>query len=206
MSIAGEVNVPALTERVKRILTTPKTEWLVIDAEATTVERLYKSYIIPLAAIPAVAGFIGNSIIGTAGFLGYYRVPIVTGLIMMIVGYVLSLAMCYIAALIVDKLAPTFGSVSNMTRALQLVAYAYTPVWVGGIAAILPMLSMLVMLVAGLYAIYLFYLGIPVMMKTPQDKVIPYMAVSAVVMIVLGFIVGMITAMIVGGAAIATSL
>ena len=49
---------------------------------------------------------------------------------------------------------------------------------------ILPPLSSLALL-AGLYAIYLFYLGMTPMMKTPDDQVIPYMAVSAVVVVVL---------------------
>ena len=55
-----ELNVPALQERVKRILTDPTREWPVIAAEQTSIEQLYRTYIGPLALIPAVAGFIGN--------------------------------------------------------------------------------------------------------------------------------------------------
>jgi hypothetical protein len=48
--------------------------------------------------------------------------------------------------------------------------------------------------VAGLYAIYLFYLGLPAVMHTPADKVVPYMVVCAIVDIVVMLIVGSVTA------------
>ena len=59
-------------------------------------------------------------------------------------------------------------------------------------------------LVGGLYSIYVFYLGLPVMMKTPEAKVIPYMAVSALVIIVLWFVAMMITGAVVGSMFIAS--
>src|SRR5512139_2191924 len=114
MPMTADVNVPALTERVKKILTSPQSEWSVIEAEPTTVTGLYTGYIALLAAIPVIAQFIGFSIIGfNAGFLGTYRTPIVSGLANAVVSYVLSLAMVYVAALVISKLAPTFNSVAN---------------------------------------------------------------------------------------------
>ena len=56
-------------------------------------------------------------------------------------------------------------------------------------------------ILAALYSIYLFYVGIPVMMKTPDAKVIPYMVVAAVVVIVVMFVLGMFAALITGGSA-----
>lgn len=198
MPMTAEVNVPALKERVTKILTDPKAEWPVIEAEATTVDKLYKGYIMPLAAIPAVASFIGMSFIGVnAGFLGTYRTPIVRGVVGMIVTYVLTLAMVYVAALVISKLAPTFQSKSDDLQALKLVAYAQTAAWIAGVLSVIPVLGMLA-IIGGLYSIYLFYLGLPVMMKTPQDKVIPYMVVSAIVVIVLAIVVGLCTGAIIG--------
>ena len=54
--------------RVKSILLSPRTEWPVIDAEAATVRGIYRDYLVWLAAIPAIAGFIGLSVIGVGGF------------------------------------------------------------------------------------------------------------------------------------------
>jgi hypothetical protein len=52
--------------------------------------------------------------------------------------------------------------------------------------------------VAGLYAIYLFYVGVTPLMQTPADKVIPYMAVSALVLLLIYVIVGAITGAVTG--------
>lgn len=199
MTMTSDVDTAAIQARVTKVLTDPKNEWPVIEKEPTTLEKLYKGYIIPLAAIPVIASFIGTVFIGVnMGFLGTYRTPIVRGVFWAIVSYVLALAAVYIAAFVVNKLAPTFQSQPSDTQSLKLVAYAETPVWIAGALHILPFLGALAGLIGGLYAIYLFYLGLPVMMKTPQDKVIPYMLVAAVVIIVLMFCVTVITGMIVG--------
>ena len=192
-----DVNAPALQERVKRILMDPKGEWPVIAAEATTTEKLYSSYIVPLAAIPVVANFIGSSIIGvTLPFMGTYRVGIVRGVVAAFVSYVMALIMVYVAAMVVDKLAPKFDSTPNQIQALKLVAYSYTASWLAGIFMVIPVLSPLAIL--GLYSIYLFYVGLPVMMKTPESKVVPYMVVSALVIIALVFVAGLVTAAVTG--------
>lgn len=205
MPTTTDAAAPALQDRVRRILTTPKTEWAVIEAESTDVATLYKSYIIILAAIPAVAAFIGTTMIGTTvPFVGTIRTPVATGFAHMVVSYVLGLVGVYIAALIIDKLAPTFDSTPNMIQALKLVAYAMTPVWVAGVLYIIPALGIIV-LIASLYSIYLFYLGVPVLMKTPEAKVVPYMVVAAIVTIVVSIVMGAIAALFFGAATLGTT-
>ena len=203
MSNMIDVNGPALIDRVKKILTDPKREWPIIAAEPTTTEKLYSSYIVPLAAIPAIAGFIGSSIIGSSmPFVGAYRVGIITGLVTAFLTFVLTLVMVYVAAMIVDKLAPTFDSTPNQIQALKLVAYSYTAAWVASVFTAIPLLFLIAFL-GSLYTIYLFYVGLPVTMKTPESKVIPYMVVSAVAVICLSILVGVFTAAIVGIFAVA---
>lgn len=196
MATAVNTQPPSLADRAKRIITDPKAEWPVIEPEQTTTEKLYREYIVILAAIPILAGLVGGVIIGSPGLLGWSRTPIVGGLVWAIVAYVLGLVGVFVAAFIVDKLAPTFDSQPNQMQALKLVAYAYTPAWVAGAAGVIPVLGTLVGLLGSLYAIYVFYLGLPVMMKTPDAKVIPYMLVAAVVIIVLTFVMFMIGGLI----------
>lgn len=175
--------------RVKNILSTPKTEWPVAAAEPATVGSLYTGYIAILAALPAIAGFIKGSLIGTS-FLGVtVRASIGAGIGQMLLGYALSLALAYVVALIIDALAPTFGGQKNIVQALKTVAYTWTAVWVAGIGAIVPWLSLLILLAGAIYSIYLLYLGLPHTMKCPQDKAGGYTAVSVIVAFVLGWIV-----------------
>ncbi len=195
-----------LQARITNIITKPKEEWPVIAQEQTTVAALYQSYICLLAAIPAVATFIGHSVIGiTLPFVGHYRAPMGTALVGAVVSYVLTLASVYIAAMVIEKLAPNFGSKGDTVQALKLVAFAYTPAWVAGILGIIPALGILI-IIASLYCIYLFYIGLPHMMQTPADKVIPYMIVSALIIIVLSIIVGVIVGIFTAPALISPAL
>ena len=71
-----------IVERAKNICLAPTKEWEVIEGESTPAANLVGSYVAPLVAIGAIAGFIGGSIIGrTIPFIGTYRVGIVPGVI-----------------------------------------------------------------------------------------------------------------------------
>jgi hypothetical protein len=183
-----------LVERAKRILLTPKTEWEVIDAEPATVGELYTGYIIPLAAIGPIAQFIGYSLIGFRIPFGggVYRTPIGQGITGAVVGYILGLVGVYVFALIIDALAPTFGGTKNQIQALKVAAYSATAGWLAGIFAIVPGLRWLGLL--GLYSLYLLWLGLPVLMKAPQEKATGY----TVVAIVVGFVLAIIVATVAG--------
>jgi hypothetical protein len=99
---------------------------------------------------------------------------------------------------VLDFLAPNFGSQKNFGRAVQLVAYSYTPSWVAGIFYIIPALGILALL-AGLYGLYLLYLGLPQIMKTPDDKVVIYLVVTIVAVIIVSFILTAILTAVVFG-------
>ena len=184
-----------LIQRVQDILLKPKETWPAIAAEPATVASIYQNWLIFLAAVPAVAAFIGLSIIGVGGFGFGLRVPILSGLVHMVLSYALSLGMVYVLALIVDALAPTFGGTKNPIAALKVVAYGSTAGFVGGIFSLIPMLGVLGIL-AGLYSIYLIYLGLPVLMRNPPDKSAGYTAVVIVISIVAMVILSAITSML----------
>jgi hypothetical protein len=184
--------MPLIT-RVKNILLSPGTEWEMIRSETDTPQSLLGKYVVPLTLVPAIALFIGYGLIGIDAV--FIRVSgIRWGLIMAADSFITSILTYFICTYVVDALAPSFSSEKNIGRSAQLVAYSSTAVWVSGIFNIIPSLSILGIL--GLYSIYLFYLGIPVMKKTPQDKRVPYMIVSAIVIIVIGLVVNMIVSRI----------
>jgi hypothetical protein len=188
----------AMVNRVKGICLTPKTEWDAIAEEETSTADLFKGYAVPLAAIPPIAAFIGGSLIGRSmPFVGSYRVPIVSGLVMAIFTFVMALVGIFVVSLIIDALAPSFGAEKNSGQAIKVAVYSYTPAWVAGVLQILPMLGLLAIL-AGLYGLYLLYLGLPRLMKCPQEKAVGYTAVVVVCAIVLSLVVGAVGAGIMG--------
>jgi len=186
-----------LVERAKSLILTPASEWDKISSETHTVQGLYTGWIMILAAIPAIAGFIGFSIVGVGAFGLSYRVPIVNGISHAIASYLLSLGSVYVFALVIDALSPKFGGEKNFMQAFKVAAFAPVASWLAGIFAILPALSILGLL--GLYSLYLLYVGLPRLMKTPAEKALPYTAVVIIVGIVISVIVGAISGFMLPG-------
>ena len=182
-----------IVSRVQQLILKPKEEWVKIKEEKITLAELFTSYAMILLAIPAVAQFIGWSLIGRRiPFVGTYRMGIGTGFLRAILFYVLTLVSVYVFGIIINALAPTFSSKSDATAAMKLAVYSMTPAWVAGVLYIIPLLDILVIL-ASLYGIYILYLGfVCPMMDTPKEKVLAYMIVSLIVAVVVWVVVAVI--------------
>jgi hypothetical protein len=190
----------SLIDRIKNICLTPGTEWPVIAAEASSTGSLISGYVAPLAGVSAIAGFIGNSIVGrSAMFMGTYRLSMGTGLGLAVWTFVGAIIGVFIISFIINALAPTFGGEKNAERAMKVAVYSYTPAWVAGVLQILPALWALSIL-GGLYGLYLLYLGLPVLMKSPPEKSIAYTLVTVICAIVLSIVVTSVGAMVGFGA------
>lgn len=156
-----------LLERVKNILLTPRTEWPVIEREFTEPAFLFARYVAVLALIPALAGFVGQSLVGVKVSVGTFREPIASGLADAAITYLLSFVVVYVVAMAIDLLARSFGGERNFMHALKLSVYGHTPVWLSGIFLIMPGLRFLSIL--SLYAAYLVWTGLPVLMRAPRQ-------------------------------------
>ena len=195
-----------LIDRAKNLIVTPKTEWDAIAADPTPTGQIITGYVLPLAAVAAVAGFIGMCLVGMSlPFLGTYRMGIGWGLGLAIYNVIMAVVFVYVIGFIVDALAPTFGGQKNMAQAVKLGAYSYTPVWIASIVTIIPALGILV-LFGALYALYLLYLGLPRLMKSPAEKSAGYTALVVVCAIVVGFIISMIGGLITAPAMMAAHM
>jgi hypothetical protein len=180
-------------ERIKAILTSPRTEWPRIEAESATVGGIVRDWFVWLAAIPAIASFVGFSLIGAGAFGVTVRVPILAGLVQAVVGVALSVAMAWVVAKIADALAPRFGGRSDFLAAFKLVAYGATASMVAGVFYVIPSLSPLA-LVGALWSVWLLYAGVPVLMKVPAERALSYTAVLIVCAMLAGLVVGWIGA------------
>jgi Yip1 domain len=170
-----------LFERVKNILLQPRNEWPKIASETASVQSLYVGYILILAAIGPLAMMVRSV---AAGFG--------TGIPFAIGVYLLTLVSVFIVALIVDTLAPTFGSERSFVGSLKVVAYAYTAVWVAGIFRLIPTVGGIIALLAGIYSIYTFYLGLSPVKKCPAAKAVAYTIVVLICNILLFWVLGLV--------------
>jgi hypothetical protein len=181
----------SLVDRAKNIIMQPKLEWPVIDAEPSTIGDIYRNYVVILAAIPALCTAIGLFLMGNGFF--HFSASFIIG--QAILSYVLTLVGVYIFALILEALAPSFGGTKDRVKAFKLAAYSWTAAWVASVVLIIPLLGILV-LVAAIYGFYILYLGVPVLMKVPEDKAVVYTIVAIVGMIIIYFLISIVTSRI----------
>jgi hypothetical protein len=177
----------ALLERVKQILFQPSATWETIAGEFTTTGQLYKSYVIPLAALPAVCQIIGSILWGKPTFFGSIRIPAVTAVQAGATFYVLWLLGVFLLALIINALAPTFGGTANRVQAMKVAVYCATASWLAGVFVLVPGGGWLRLL--GAYSLYLLYGGLVPVMKADTDRAAGYAVVTGVAAVVLYLII-----------------
>lgn len=64
-----------LLARIRNIIADPRSEWPLIATEPGDPMRLFVGYVAVLAAIPAIAGFIGSSLVGVSVSIGRLHDP-----------------------------------------------------------------------------------------------------------------------------------
>jgi len=175
--------------RAKGVMLAPETEWPEIEKEPGTPAFLFTNYVVWLAAIPPIAGFIGGSLIGiTVPALGTFRVPLFAGLLSAVIAYLLNFVIVYAVAIIIDWLAPRFGGQKDFASALKVAVYCFTPYWVGGIFQLMAGTRFLTYVI-GLFGVYLLSLGLPRLMKSLPDRTTGYVAaVAACAIVIVGAI------------------
>lgn len=162
--------------RAAAMLADPAAAWTRVDAETDDAFYLLLSYVAPFALIPALAGFIGDCVIGVVvPGAGTVRMPIAGGLLAAMFGYVVMFALVLLVGLLIDALAPLFGATRSFAGALKLAAYSFTPVWLAGIFLLLPGLRFLEF--SGFYGGYILAKGLPPLMRSPEQKSFSYAAV-----------------------------
>jgi len=171
-----------LIGRVRRLLTSPATEWDVIDREPSDMAAIYKSYALPLIVFAAVCQGIGTLFLGL-GFFWVLRGILVTIL--------LGCAGVYLLALVIDALATTFGAQKNFGQAFKVAAYTPTASWVASIFYIIPTLGIVAML-AGLYSLYLLFMGLPKLMRCPSDQAFIYTGTVIACLIVAVLVISLL--------------
>jgi hypothetical protein len=168
-----------IIERVKNIIRTPKTEWLIIEAESTFLNTLITGYVLPLSIVYCLGvllyGALWSGIFGFEYFAIASLIKFITAVVYFLVG-----------TYTVDMLAPNFESQKNLIRSAQLIAYSSTPFWVAGLFSFIPYLGWLILFAGGVYSVYLMYLGIGPLKKTPEDKKVVYMIIQLVITLIIG--------------------
>lgn len=178
-----------LAHRVQGILLRSRREWIKIKEEFfPLISQLFSSYVLILAAVPPVIGFLGNLLYGgfRKPYSGWSWSVAGKNLLFSIVTYIFSLIVVYIIGRIINVLAPIFSSRRSNLNSLKLAIYSLTPYWIGGVLYLVPRTGWILRDLVALYGIYILYSGFAAsLMETPKEKVLKYLIVSGILAIVL---------------------
>lgn len=177
---------PAGLPRVLAILVRPGLTWDDIAAAPRAPRRLFLGHVIPLAAIPAVCGVAGGAVFGFNIASVGVRVSHAGLLLGAVVGYAATLVGVWLLARWIDLVATLSRGRRDRQAAVNLVAYAGTASWIGGVGELYPSVGIPVSILAGLYSLYLLYLGMPKLMRIPESRRLTAFALVLAVTVLLG--------------------
>ena len=176
----------------------PTEEWKDIRGERCSVTKCYCSHVLFLAAIPAVAGFIGTSMVGwQVGQHEVNRLTTESALSIAALFYIGMLVAVFAVGKTIHWMGQTYGTVQPLPQCIALAAYTATPLFLIGIMLLYPILwlNLIIGLPALAYTVYLLYIGLPIMMDIPSEK--GFLFASAVLAVGLIMLVAVMIASVI---------
>lgn len=172
---------------LKKMVQKPAEFWNeVADYPGDDTMHLTFRYLMPMAAIPAVANLIGWGIVGrtyrTWGMVTTVR-DWSKAFSFGFSSFLAAVITVWVAAFLADRLAGSFRSEKNFIQSFRLMVYAMTPVLLGGVFNLIPSISMVGSVIA-LYAVVLLYTGIPLMKRTHEESRTSYLLVVMVLLLI----------------------
>lgn len=145
--------------RIWGLYTQPKAQWQLVDRQQESMSYSLRHALV-MALIPAICVYI------SLAYLGWDLSDNIGEPLLFSQGNALSLALILYLSLIAGVfalaylvlwMARTFGASPNFSHALELAAYAATPLFMAGLAALA-------------YSSYLLHTGIPIVMRIPAER------------------------------------
>jgi hypothetical protein len=151
----------------------PKETWKDIRDQQCNIFGCFAGHIMWLAAIPAIAGYIGTTQIGWQ--IGTREVHFLTAQsagVIAVLSYFAMLVGVYGMGWMVHWMSRTYGAEPALAQCITFAAYTATPLFLIGLALLFPILwlDMLLGLPAVGYTVYLLYTGAPVMLGIPEER------------------------------------
>ncbi len=176
----------ALLSRVNNILLHPKAEWQVIRDEAATYPGIVLRYISILSAIPPVASIVGRYIfdrdVPDSVLLSSPWHLILSNALW----YCMYIMNVMITGAVITSITVSAESRRRGVTGLQIAAYSFTPLFIGGLIAVIPHMTWCIH-IAVLYGMYILYLGMRTLFAMRRMRAAVYAAASiAAAAVILG--------------------
>ncbi|QUM78864.1 DUF1282 family protein [Moritella sp. 5] len=150
----------------------PKDEWIDIDTHHESLLSVVVSLFF-FALIPAISAWYTATVTGwKLGFGDTTYLSSSSAGIMAVGMVIVSIAIVATFSLFVQWMAGNFGSSSSFTQALELTTYTAAPIFITGIAALIPVawVIMLALLVGVAFSVRALYTGVPIIMHITEER------------------------------------
>lgn len=151
----------------------PREEYDLIRQETLANKKLYLAHVLILAAIPSVSSYFGATTTGwSIGTLEKIKIGHESALLMAVLMYFAIIAGIVFMGLFIHWMARTYGTTPSYTKCIVFAAYTATPIYLAGLIALYPNTALYLIgsIIAVAYTVFLLYLGIPRMMKIPEER------------------------------------
>lgn len=188
--LSGENN--NMIQHTIGLLVRPRTQWSRIAELPRGSLNILVLYPFILALLPAVAWYYGTSHIGwTINGDNAIRLTTNSALQLCILFY-FAMVSCIVAiGFFIHWMAGTYGAETTLAKGIVIAGLSATPMFILGLVGFYPLLwvDLLVAVTAASWSVYLLYLGIPIMMRIPEERGFLFssavMAVSLVILVSL---------------------
>lgn len=180
------------------ILFSPDAEWRKIAALPDKEIKKLLPFPIVMAVLPAIAFYYGVTTTGWTILGGdVTRMTHESAFPISVLFYLALMGAVVYIGWMVHWMSSTYSASSFVLKGIILTGYASTPVFLAGLAAFYPVwwFDTILATAACAYAIRLVYLGVPAMMKVPEER--GFLYASAVFMIALVYVVVVLTATVI---------
>jgi hypothetical protein len=175
------------------ILFSPHSTWQRLASVADRASNLLP--ILILAMLPAVAWYYGTTHMGwTVGSGEVTKFARSGGIALGAALYVGLVVWVCIIGWSIHWMATSYGAQSTLMRGITVAGFTAVPMLIAGVVGFnpVPSIVMVVGLASAGWSLYLLYIGIPAVMKVPQDR--GFLFASAVVAVCLVILIAMMGA------------
>ena len=147
-------------------------------------------YPLILAALPAVAWYFGTTRKGWAiGSSDLVKLTTDSALTIVILFYAAMVAAVIGVGVMLHWMSRTYGAQSTVAKGIAIAGFTATPLFIAGVLGFHPsfLIDLMVGLGAACYAVYLLYIGIPIVMRIPEER--GFLFASAVLAVCFVFLI-----------------
>lgn len=179
------------------LLHNPQAEWKKIAALSDTALKKMSVYFIFLAMMPAIGFYIGTTQFGWSIADGDpVRITESSAIPLVVLFYFALMGALIFIGLMIHWMSKTYSANLHAYKGFVFIGLCCTPVFLAGALAAYPVwwLDVIIAIAACSYAIRLMYLGVPEVMKVPED--LGFLYASAVFAVALVYVVAVLVATI----------